>query len=303
MENADVQYPQRSRNLHNMLMDTDRWDGFEYRDGDIIINTWAKSGTTWTQQIVTQLVFNGEEHLPAMDLAPWVELRLIPLDEMMEGLKAQTHRRFMKSHAPADTLDIQPQVKYLFLARDARDVIWSWYRHLHHHNELFYSSLNDLPNRVGPPLEKPSGTVREFFHQWMEEDGLYDWSYWDHIQSWWDLRHLPNVKLVHFNNLKADMPGEIRRMAEFLEIEIDEDRWDDIVEHCTFDYMKNNASALSEIFEQFFEGGLQNFVYKGTNKRWADTLTDDEIAQYEARQSEKLTPDCAHWHMTGEMKG
>ena len=299
---ADIHYPQRSRILHNMLMDTDRWDGFEYRDGDIIINTWGKSGTTWTQQIVTQLVFNGEENLPAMDLAPWVELRLIPLDHMMEGLKAQTHQRFMKSHAPADTLDIQPQVKYLFLARDVRDVVWSWYRHLHNHNELFYDSLNNLPNRVGPPLEKPRGTVQEFFHQWMEEDGLYDWSYWEHIQSWWDLRCLPNVKLVHFANLKADMPGEIRRMAEFLDIKIDEDKWDDIVEHCTFDYMKNNARVLSDKFEEFFEGGLKNFVNKGTNKRWADTLTEDDIKLYKKVQSEKLTPDCAHWHETGEIR-
>jgi aryl sulfotransferase len=53
-----------------MLMDSTRWDGFEFRDGDIVIDTWAKSGTTWTQQIVSQLIFNGAENLPTMDMAP-----------------------------------------------------------------------------------------------------------------------------------------------------------------------------------------------------------------------------------------
>lgn len=303
MTEESVIYPTRKRDLHNAMMDTDRWDGFEYRDDDIIINTWAKSGTTWTQQIVSQLVFNGEENLPAMDLAPWVEVRLIPLDELMEGLKAQTHRRFMKSHAPADTLDIQPNVKYLFLARDGRDVIWSWYRHLQHHNDEFYNALNGVPGRVGPPLERPTCSIHEFFHQWMEQDGFYDWPYFQHVQSWFDLRHLPNVKLVHFNNLKDDMPGEIRKMAEFLEIEIDEERFPDIVEHCTFDYMKENASALSDMFEQFFTGGLRNFVYKGTNRRWADTLTPEDIEKYEQVVAENMTPDCAQWHATGEMPG
>lgn len=303
MTEESVIYPTRKRDLHNAMMDTDRWDGFEYRDDDIIINTWAKSGTTWTQQIVSQLVFNGEENLPAMDLAPWVEVRLIPLDELMEGLKAQTHRRFMKSHAPADTLDIQPNVKYLFLARDGRDVIWSWYRHLQHHNDEFYNALNGVPGRVGPPLERPTCSIHEFFHQWMEQDGFYDWPYFQHVQSWFDLRHLPNVKLVHFNNLKDDMPGEIRKMAEFLEIEIDEERFPDIVEHCTFDYMKENASALSDMFEQFFTGGLRNFVYKGTNRRWADTLTPEDIEKYEQVVAANMTPECAHWHATGEMPG
>ena len=301
MTAEQVTYPKRSRNINNMLMDTKRWDGFEFRDGDIVINTWAKSGTTWTQQIVMQLVFNGSEKYGAMDRAPWMELKLIPYDEVINELEGQTHRRFIKSHAPADTLDIQPQVKYLFLARDGRDVIWSWYRHLHNMKIEFFDELNAIPGREGPPLAKPSGSVREFFHEWMEESGLYDWSYWDHIQSWWNIRNLPNVRLFHFNNLKADLAGSIREMAEFIDIEIDEERFPDIVHHCTFEYMKEHADDLSDIFDQLFEGGLKNFINKGTNRRWVDTLTPEDIELYERVVSENMTPDCAHWHATGEM--
>jgi aryl sulfotransferase len=106
---------------------------------------------------------------------------------------------------------------------------------------------------------------------------------------------------VDINNLKADMPGEIRSMAEFLEIDIDENRWPDIIEHCTFEYMKANAHTLSSVFGDLFDGGLKNFVYKGTNGRWRDTLSSEDIQKYEKVVSEKLTPDCAHWHATGEI--
>lgn len=62
--------PTRARELHNILMDSTRWDGFRFRDGDIVIGTWGKSGTTWMQQIVSQLLFQGADDMPALDLAP-----------------------------------------------------------------------------------------------------------------------------------------------------------------------------------------------------------------------------------------
>ena len=301
MTKTDEIYPKKSRELRNMLMDSTRWDGFKFRDGDIVIDTWAKSGTTWTQQIVSQLIFEGAENLPAMDMAPWVDMVVMPFDKLIADLEAQTHRRFLKTHLPADALDISPKAKYIFLARDGRDVVWSWYNHLNRMTPEFFDMINDAPDRVGPPLELPKGDVREFFHAFLENAGLYDWSYWDHIQSWWDIRDVPNVRLFHYNNLLADMPGEIRHMAEFLEIEIDEEHWPRIVEHCTFRYMKEHAPKLSPMFDQLWEGGLKNFVYKGTNGRWLDTLTSEDLQKYDEVVSENLTPDCAHWHATGEL--
>ncbi len=160
---------------------------------------------------------------------------------------------------------------------------------------------NNTAGRVGPPMERPPEDAREFFHGFLENGGLYDWSYWDHIQSWWEIHNTPNVLLVHFNDLKADMEGGIRRIAEFLDIEIDEERWPDIIEHFTFDYMKKNANSLLEHFPDMFEGGLTKFVYKGTNGRWRDGLTSEENEKYERIANSHLTPDCAHWHATGEM--
>ena len=84
-----------------LLMDSTRWDNFPFRDDDIVIGTWAKSGTTWCQQIVTQLIHEGRQGLAAMDLAPWVDMRVLPFEPMLEQLEAQAHRRCLKTHLPA----------------------------------------------------------------------------------------------------------------------------------------------------------------------------------------------------------
>ena len=118
MADTDVVYPKKTRELRNMLMDSTRWDGFPFREGDIVIGTWAKSGTTWTQQIVSQLVFSGAENIPVMDVAPWVDMRPIPVQDVYNLVEAQIHRRFVKTHLPADALKMSPKAKYIFLARD-----------------------------------------------------------------------------------------------------------------------------------------------------------------------------------------
>jgi aryl sulfotransferase len=289
------------RELVNVLMDSDRWNGFKFRDGDIVIGTWAKSGTTWTQQIVSQLIFNGAEGVAAADIAPWVDMRVIPFDEMMAALEAQTHRRFLKTHLPADALPFSPKAKYLYIGRDGRDVYFSWHNHLVRMLPVLYDAFKDPPGLPHGPLVRPDSDVRKCFNGWLAGEGYSASTFWQHVQSWWNLRHQPNVMLVHFSGLKADMPGEIRRIARFLDIEIDETKWPAILEHCSFDYMKKNADSLSEMGKNFCDGGLTNFIYKGTNGRWRDVLQREDIESYERVAADSLTADCARWLATGEL--
>lgn len=279
-------------------MDSTRWDGFEFRDGDVVIANWGKSGTTWMQQIVGQLIFAGAADLPIGDLAPWIELRIVPYDDLMAKLDAQTERRILKTHLPADALVFSPKAKYIYLGRDGRDVAWSMYNHLMHMTPELYSAFNNTPGRVGPPVERPRGGARKFFHDWLDT-GVALWPYWPNVQSWWNVREVPNVMLVHYSDLKADLPGQIRRVAEFLDLDIDTALWPTIVEHCTFDYMKENGDRLSQTLKNWFEGGLKSFIYKGTNGRWRDVLTREDMHKYEAAAAASLTPDCARWLATG----
>ena len=300
MADAVLEWPQKTRELHNHHFDSTIWNDFKFRDDDIVIATYAKSGTTWVQQIVSQLIFGGAEDLEVAEMSPWLDLRVPPKETKLPAVEAQTHRRFLKTHLPVDALVLSPRAKYLYIGRDGRDVVWSFYNHHANANEFWYQALNDTPGRVGPPIERPPASIRQYFLDWLDGDGYPWWPFWENIGCWWAIRHLPNVMLLHFEELKADLPGQIRRSAAFLDIAVDESRWDAIVEHCTFDYMKRHATKSTPLGGAFWDGGAETFVHQGTNGRWRDTLTPEDCARYERMAVERLGEVCAHWLATGE---
>ncbi len=294
-----ITWPQKTREIHSNHFDSTIWNDFEFRDDDIVIATYAKAGTTWMQQIISQLLFNGKEGMPVAEMSPWLDLRVPPAPVKLEVLEAQEHRRFVKTHLPVDALVYSPDAKYIYIGRDGRDVVWSSYNHHVNANEKWYAALNDTPGLVGPPMEKPVESIRDYFNQWLDQDGFPWWPFWDNVRSWWEIRDLPNLMLVHFNHLKQDMEGEMRRIAEFLEIPIDESHWPSIVEHCSFNYMKANAVNSVPLGGIFWDGGATTFINKGTNGRWRDVLTSEEIEKYERMAVEKLGTECAEWISNG----
>lgn len=297
----DIEWPVKTREMESNHFDSTVWNDYTFRDDDIVIGTYAKSGTTWAQQIVSQLIFCGEEGLPVGEMSPWIDLRVPPREEKLGAIEAQTDRRFVKTHLPVDALVFSPNVKYIYIVRDGRDVLWSMYNHHANGNEDYYALLNDTPGLVGPAMPRFDGkSEEEYFREWLEKDGYPWWSFWENILTWWEIRELPNVKLIHFQNLKNDLSGEMREIAAFLDIPVDESKWDSIVEHCTFDYMKNNSELVAPLGGSIWDGGGKTFINKGTNGRWRDTLTADDIANYERTAVERLGEECAHWLATGE---
>lgn len=295
-----IPWPKKTRELHSHHFDSTIWNDLVFRDDDIVISTYAKSGTTWMQQIVAQLLFGGDPDLAVAEMSPWLDLRVPPKAVKLPVVEAQTHRRFMKTHLPVDALVFSPKARYLYIARDGRDVVWSLYNHHANANASWYAALNDTPGRVGPPIGPPPEDIREYWQTWLERDGFPFWSFWENVRSWWAIRHLPNVFFVHFSQLKADMPGMMRRIAAFLEIPIREDRWDAIVEYCSFDWMKRNATRSVPLGGAFWDAGAEVFIHRGVNGRWRDTLDEADCAAYEARATEELGAECAHWLATGE---
>lgn len=300
MSNA-IAWPRKTRELHNHHFDSTIWNDFAFRDDDIVIATWAKSGTTWTQQIVAQLLFGPDQDRAVAEMSPWLDLRVPPKAVKLPEVEAQTHRRFLKTHLPVDALVFSPQAKYLYIGRDGRDVVWSMFNHHVNANDLWYQALNDTPGRVGPPIGRPPGDIRQYWRDWMNQDGHPFWPFWESVRSWWAIRELPNVLFLHFAEMKRDMPGQMRRIAAFLDAKIDESQWPAMVEQCSFDWMKKNATQSTPLGGAFWDGGAETFVHKGVNGRWAETLTAAECAEYEARAVKELGADCARWLATGQM--
>lgn len=295
----ETAWPEKTHEVHNHHFDSTIWNDFKFRDDDIVISTYAKSGTTWLQQIVSQILFPGEEDLEVAAMSPWMDLRVPPKEVKLQMVEAQTHRRFVKTHLPVDALVYSPRAKYLYVVRDGRDVVWSLHNHHSKGNEKWYGALNGTPGRVGGPIPKPNPDVREYFRDWLAFDGYPFWSFWDSVRTWWAIRKLPNVLFLHYADLKADLPGQMRRVAAFLDVPVDEGKFDKMVEACGFDYMKERGEKSVPLNGALWEGGCKSFVHKGTNGRWRDVLTEEDCADYERKAREELGEECANWMMNG----
>jgi aryl sulfotransferase len=219
-------------------------------------------------------------------------------------LEAQPHRRFLKTHLALDGLPIYPQVKYLVVARDPRDVFMSLWNHHGGVTDEALDMMNNFPGRVGEPQPRCPDDIHEFWTSWInrgwfdwEQEGYPFWGNMHHNQSWWNYRHLDNVFLIHYADLKADPLGEIRRIANFLNIELADEALVKVVEQTSFGTMRQRAIDRDAASDgpSTFRDGARTFFHKGTNGRWRDVLTEQELAMYEQTKARVLTPDCARW--------
>lgn len=301
------QLPQVIHTYQNHHIDSTRWQRYQPRHDDIIIATSYKSGTTWMQEIVRQLIFLGKD-IPERDaitteqLSPWLERRFELLDEIIRTLEAQQHRRLIKTHLPLDGLSFFAQVKYIVVGRDARDVAMSMWNHYSEHTDAAFAGINSMPNRVGDPFPLPPQDIHAFWRTWItrgwfpwESEGYPYWGNFHHTKTWWDYRHLPNILFLHYADLKADLAGEIRRIANFLAIPLTDDALPTLMEEVSLETMRERADRLDPSVKQVWKEGAKTFFFKGTNGRWQDVLSADELRLYDATAAKVLTPACRAW--------
>ena len=302
-----AELPARKHVYQNHHLDSTRWNWFGPRPDDMVIATSYKAGTTLMQTIVGNLLFpKGDLPGPASFISPWLDFRPIPLEMVLGQLEAQEHRRYIKTHTPLDGLPYYPETKYLCVSRDPRDVFMSLLNHWGSHTDEFYATTNGLPGRVGDEFPRFSGDVKQIWRDWITRS-WFDWEiggypYWSHFSyalTFWNYRHLPNIKLVHFNDLLADLDGQMKDIADYLDIEVPEELWADVVKRCTFAEVKKDPSkVVGENISFAFKGGADSFIHKGTNGRWIGVLDEEDLALYDTAMK-KLPSDYADWLQSG----
>lgn len=293
------------------IVDSRRWDTYKPRPGDVVVATAPKVGTTWTQQIVSLLIFQSAEPRAIQEVSPWIDVRLrMPVEPLMEMIEAQTHRRSLKSHLPFDAMPIYDEVKYIHVARDGRDACMSFLNHTSAYTDGMWeladkAGLED--ETIGRTAPRPPKAAREFYHYWMSNGGdqadRFTADDFFHLErSYWEHRHDANVLLVHYNDLKADLSGEMARIAAFLDIETPPALWPSLVEAATFETMKSNGAALLPEIDRAFKGGHDTFLNKGSNDRWRDVLTGEDVDLYKDRAAKELSPALSAWLEHGRLK-
>lgn len=299
----------RPRLYKDWIVDSTRWEQFQPREADVVVATYPKCGTTWMQRILSLLIFQSPEPRPVWEISPWIDCRFqMPLGPMLDLIEAQTHRRFLKSHLPFDGLPQYDQVRYIHVARDGRDACMSFFNHLSAFTPLAYQGIDGASADMGAPFPRCPADIQSFWRQWLtqgvregETDGYPFGSFFDFEATYWRARHSENLLLVHYNDLKADLDGEMRRIAAFLGIEPRLDTWSRLVEAATFQVMKGEGHALlGDAAGAVFEGGADRFLFKGTNGRWRGVMSPDDLTLYEAA-ADRLTPGLARWIEGGRL--
>jgi hypothetical protein len=300
------------RRYRSFGFDSFRWRGVTLRRDDIIISTPPKCGTTWTQMMCALLIFQKTSlDRPLTQISPWIENQTESLESVVATIDAQQHRRFLKSHTPYEFLPHDPDVKYICVGRDPRDVAVSW---THHEANVNVEKLIGLRiDAVGiddfdelEPFVPPPTDPRERFWYWMDEPAeqiavgsslaatLY------HLETFWSQRRDDNVLLLHYSDMSNDLDAEMRRLAEFLEVDVPSTKWDELVEAASFANMRARSQELTpEVTKGFWNADV--FFRSGSTGEWREFIDTEEAAsRYEERIADLAGPDLARWvHMGG----
>jgi aryl sulfotransferase len=278
--------------------DSGRWRGFPFRDGDIVISARSKTGTTWVQMICALLIFQTPQlPAPLAQLSPWLDHLITPREQVYAGLAAQHHRRFIKTHTPLDGIPIDPRATYIVTARHPLDMAVSLYHQGDNIDRARVRQLTGQPEPAEPP--RPRKPLHDWLVSWIADDDDPR-EYLDslpgvtwHLSDAWARRGEPNVLLVHYNNLSADLEGQMRWLAGQLGIAVAERAWPALVRAATFESMSGSADTLVPS-----AGILKSnaaFFRRGTPGAGREILSDEEIAAYHARAAQLAPPDMLTW--------
>ena len=275
--------------------DNARWDGFPFRDGDIVISTRSKSGTTWMQMICALLIFRTPDlPAPLSTLSPWLDWLIVPRDEVYARLGAQAHRRFIKTHTPLDGIPLDPRATYIVVARHPLDMAVSLF---HQGANLNRERMAELTGNPAPATIAERPPVVESLRRWIDRDAdpadaldSLPGVLW-HLSDAWRRRDDPNILLVHYADLSADLDGEMTRIAERLRLD---PPTPELVEAAGFAHMRARAQDLAPDPAGILKSTAA-FFRRGGSGAGRELLTGAEYAHYLRRAATLAPPDLLAW--------
>ncbi|HZU35795.1 MAG TPA: sulfotransferase domain-containing protein [Gemmataceae bacterium] len=241
-------------------------DRFSPRPDDIFVVTYPRSGTTWMQMILYQLTTEGKMDFPHITtVSPWFE-RTLKDGKAYDALPAP---RIFKSHLSYRKIPKGP-CKYLYVARDGMDVAASYYHF--HKTHMGYQ-----------------GSWDEFFDRFLRGEVLYG-SWFRHMRGWWEHRDDANVLFLRYEDLVADLPGCLRRLSDFCDLEIAPECWPGILERCSFGFMKRHESQFDPLMATVYERGFQpnQHLRQGRSGTGSAQLTPAQTRRFQKSFTRRL---------------
>lgn len=222
---------------------------FCFKQGDIVVSVPAKCGTHWCMFLAYSILSRGDISFDDIyERVPWLEFKWSPKQTLEDRIKYLETKvdygldgkgRIFKTH-----LDIAPGplkfsscVKYIFCFRNPLDVIISVHSFLHLHTDEFFqewgmSGLKDRLRNIDDAID-------------LMLEGVFPKDIFSAYQRAWNVRNYENVLLVHFSNLKNDLRAEVKRLSQFLGVELTDAEMNQVEDHCSFQWMKANEQKFN----------------------------------------------------------
>ncbi|ROT80799.1 estrogen sulfotransferase [Penaeus vannamei] len=271
----------------------DKIYNMKFRASDVLIMTYPKCGTTWTQEVVWTMRNNPNlDHpkasIPVKARSPFVDSDMlthmgkdvhnnellemvkdiVPHPDPDEGLALQMTAnlpdpRTIKTHLPFSlmTPDLLDTAKVIYVARNPKDVVLSFL----HHSRLM-KSMSYV------------GSLEQYVDYFVNDQLIYG-PYWEHLREAWPRRDHPNMHFLFYEDMKADPKAELRKLNQFLGTDLTEEQLQKIAHYTSFEEMKKRDEVFyqtrgtkrvnTEVSKK--DGG---FYRKGEAGSWRGQLTD-----------------------------
>lgn len=232
------------------------------RPSDVIVASYPKCGTTWTQEIC-YLILHGVDLQKANsktleERIPFIEIPPIGI----KGIEKMPDPRLIKTHLPYDDLPLnfrKNKTKVVYIARNPKDTVVSFYHFLKMVGFFGYT-----------------GTIDRFLDLLIDNKLIYG-DMVEHFLGYWKRRNDGNVLFLTYEGLQKDFKGELRKIAKFLGKPLTEEQVDQVTDHCSFASMsKNPMTNYSQGGATVKgEGSQTSFMRKGKVGDWRNHFSPD----------------------------
>jgi len=255
----------------SVLKDIAEYENFH--DGDCMVASYPKTGTTLTQEIVYLIYNNADlEKAKAKHLklrCPFMEFVPPPDTGYPNGfdvLQTLDSPKLVKTHLRFEDLSkaAHDHLKIVYVVRNPKDMLVSYY-HFYRANRVFGSFPGNF-----------SDYLKLFY-----ENKIDYGNYFDHLRSWTTAQKEKEAKIliVKYEDLLKNKKNEIKRIAEFLQKSLSDEAIQKIVDHTAFAEMKQNPTVNNQVPGSSINPKVAAFMRKGEIGDWKNhfTVADNEM--------------------------